>query len=206
MDLMTSEFFPNPDDSVILCQAGERGWWASSPVRACSSPCPARWAPRWGQRDGALPAVSCQTEPELTEWQGLAGPSVGHPAQPPAEAGSPTAGCTAPRPGGAWISPEKETHTLKVPKSNHKPDTANSPAEPCPRDLLSTPRTGDSAPSPRSPFPRGNFFPVSDEFMNPSCPSRQQPPPSATCAAAPWALIPPFRCKLQRCSDGGVRW
>jgi len=34
---------------------------------------------------------------------------VGHPAQPPAQAGSPRAGCTAPRPGGARISPEKET-------------------------------------------------------------------------------------------------
>ena len=34
---------------------------------------------------------------------------MGHPAQPPAQAGSPTAGCTAPRPGGAGISPEKET-------------------------------------------------------------------------------------------------
>ena len=37
----------------------------------------------------------------ITEWSGLAGTSVGHPAQPPAQAGSPTAGCTAPRPGGA---------------------------------------------------------------------------------------------------------
>jgi len=36
----------------------------------------------------------------ITEWSGLAGPSVGHPAQPPAAAGSPRAGCTAPRPGG----------------------------------------------------------------------------------------------------------
>jgi len=34
---------------------------------------------------------------------------VGHPAQPPAQAGSPRAGCTAPRPGGTGISPEKET-------------------------------------------------------------------------------------------------
>ena len=33
----------------------------------------------------------------------------GHPAQPPAQAGSPRAGCTAPRPGGAGISPEKKT-------------------------------------------------------------------------------------------------
>ena len=45
----------------------------------------------------------------IPAWQGLAGPSVGHPPQPPAEAGSPTAGCTAPRPGGVGISPEKET-------------------------------------------------------------------------------------------------
>ena len=37
----------------------------------------------------------------ITEWQGLEGTSVGHPAQPPAQAGSPRAGCTAPRPGGA---------------------------------------------------------------------------------------------------------
>ena len=33
----------------------------------------------------------------------------GHPAQPPAEAGSPRAGCTGPCPGGSGISPEKET-------------------------------------------------------------------------------------------------
>ena len=33
----------------------------------------------------------------------------GPPAQPLAQAGSPRAGCTAPRPGGAGISPEKET-------------------------------------------------------------------------------------------------
>ena len=33
---------------------------------------------------------------------------MGHPVQPPAKAGSPTAGCTAPRPGGSGISPEKE--------------------------------------------------------------------------------------------------
>ena len=34
---------------------------------------------------------------------------MGHPAQPPAQAGSPRAGGTAPRPGGSGISPEKET-------------------------------------------------------------------------------------------------
>jgi len=37
----------------------------------------------------------------ITECSGLAGTSVGHPAQPPAQAGSPTAGCTGPRPGGS---------------------------------------------------------------------------------------------------------
>ena len=45
----------------------------------------------------------------ITECWGSEGTSVGHPVQPPAQAGSPTAGCTGPRPGGAWISPEKET-------------------------------------------------------------------------------------------------
>jgi len=30
-------------------------------------------------------------------------------SNPPAEAGSPTAGCTGPCPGGSWISPERET-------------------------------------------------------------------------------------------------
>jgi len=34
---------------------------------------------------------------------------VGHPVQPPAEAGSPRAGCTGPCPGRSGISPEKET-------------------------------------------------------------------------------------------------
>ena len=45
----------------------------------------------------------------IPAWQGLAGTSVGPPAQPPAQAGSPRAGGTGPRPGGAGISPEKET-------------------------------------------------------------------------------------------------
>jgi len=45
----------------------------------------------------------------ITECSGLEGTSVGHPVQPPAQAGSPRAGCTGPRPGGAGISPEKET-------------------------------------------------------------------------------------------------
>jgi len=37
----------------------------------------------------------------ITEWEGLEGPSGDHPAQPPAEAGSPTAGCRGPCPGGS---------------------------------------------------------------------------------------------------------
>ena len=37
----------------------------------------------------------------ITAWQGLEGTSVGHLIQPPAQAGSPRAGCTAPRPGGS---------------------------------------------------------------------------------------------------------
>ena len=45
----------------------------------------------------------------ITEWSGLEGPSGDPPAQPPAQAGSPRAGCTALRPAGVAISPEKET-------------------------------------------------------------------------------------------------
>jgi len=37
----------------------------------------------------------------ITEWSGLTGTSVGHLVQPPAEAGSPRAGCTGPCPGGS---------------------------------------------------------------------------------------------------------
>jgi len=35
----------------------------------------------------------------ITEWSGLEGTSVGHPVQPPAQAGSPTVGCRGPCPG-----------------------------------------------------------------------------------------------------------
>jgi len=37
----------------------------------------------------------------ITEWSGLEGTSVSHPVQTPAQAGSPTAGCTGPCPGGS---------------------------------------------------------------------------------------------------------
>ena len=44
----------------------------------------------------------------ITECLGLEGTSVGHLVQPPAKAGSPTAGCTGPPPHRSWISPEKD--------------------------------------------------------------------------------------------------
>ena len=47
------------------------------------------------------------TEPQNV--RGWKGPLWVTPTNPPAEAGSPRAGCTGPRPGGAGISPEKET-------------------------------------------------------------------------------------------------
>ena len=43
-----------------------------------------------------------------TESQNIRG-WKSHLVQTPAKAGSPTAGCTGPCPGGSWISPEKET-------------------------------------------------------------------------------------------------
>ena len=42
---------------------------------------------------------SCLLPVEITEWQGLEGTWGDHPVQPPPEAGSPSAGCTGPRPG-----------------------------------------------------------------------------------------------------------
>ena len=41
--------------------------------------------------------------------RGWKGPLWVTQSNPPAEAGSPTVGCTGPCPGGSWISPEKET-------------------------------------------------------------------------------------------------
>ena len=59
---------------------------------------------------------ACVSSPEdavrayrITAWSGLEGTSVGLLVQPPAKAGSPTAGCTGSCAGGSWISPEKET-------------------------------------------------------------------------------------------------
>jgi len=92
-----------------------RRWWggggSASPARwgACATVRLCTGQGNWCANQGAwFFGQSCFFH-RITERLGLAGTSVGHPSQPPAEAGSPRAGCTAPRPGGSWISPEKET-------------------------------------------------------------------------------------------------
>jgi len=47
------------------------------------------------------PPPRCCPADRITECSGLEGTSGGHPVPPPAQAGSPRAGCTAPRPGRA---------------------------------------------------------------------------------------------------------
>jgi len=93
-----------------LLSAGARGGCRrSSPRLGCAAGW--RLSGLWeGSRLQRAPFLPGRYRLEgFTEWSGLVGTSVGHPAQPPGEAGSPRAGCTAPRPGGAGISPEKET-------------------------------------------------------------------------------------------------
>ena len=69
---------------------------------------------------GSGPALEARCSPAewrssplgITESQnsrGWKGPLWVTQSNPPAEAGAPRAGCTGPRPGGAGISPEKET-------------------------------------------------------------------------------------------------
>ena len=65
-----------------------------------------------------------QRSHRITEWSGLAGTSVGHLVQPPAQAGSPTVGCRGPCPGRSGISPEKET-----------PQPPHTQINPCPSGL-----------------------------------------------------------------------
>ena len=58
-----------------------------------------------------LSTYSCSTHriTESQNGQGWKGPLGVTQSNPPAEAGSPTVGCRGPCPGGAGISPEKET-------------------------------------------------------------------------------------------------
>jgi len=51
-------------------------------------------------RKGGATTVSSGQNHRITACSGLEVTSMGHPVQPPAEAGSPTAGCTGPCPGG----------------------------------------------------------------------------------------------------------
>jgi len=56
------------------------------------------WGGSWPLRARRLLPAGESQNPSMV---GVGRDLWGHPAQPPAQAGSPTAGCTAPRPGGA---------------------------------------------------------------------------------------------------------
>ena len=95
-------------ETVSVCSPGVASLRAAEPGGSAPGICRAAFlsllSPKtWARVTDLLP---CHRIPAR---QGFEGPSVGHPAQPPAQAGSPRAGGTAPRPGGAGISPEKET-------------------------------------------------------------------------------------------------
>jgi len=66
-------------------------------------------APRGSHRPASAPQSSHGPGSQNPSMVGVRKDLQGHPAQPPAQAGSPRAGCTAPWPGGAGTSPEKET-------------------------------------------------------------------------------------------------
>ena len=61
------------------------------------------------QRNTVLTRDVEKNELESQNVRGWKGPLWVTQSNPPAEAGSPRAGCTAPRPGRAGISPEKQT-------------------------------------------------------------------------------------------------
>ena len=81
------------------------GWgWPMSPLPSHSAPTPhVEHDGRTSAGVGGIPVNPQKVD--ITESQ----KGRGHLVQPPAQAGSPRAGCTAPRPGGAGISAEKET-------------------------------------------------------------------------------------------------
>ena len=77
---------------------------------ACTGPSPPPQRERLpGTCVSSLVSLALAPPNRIPAWSGLEGTSVGHPVPPPAQAGSPRAGCTAPHPGGSGISPEKET-------------------------------------------------------------------------------------------------
>ena len=85
-------FFPHFGvSSLRSCGAGGA---AGAERRRCGGPDLAGW--RWEVTRTYRLGGASLADHRITEWSGLAGISVGHPAQPPAGAGSPTAGCTAP--------------------------------------------------------------------------------------------------------------
>ena len=79
------------------------------------------WRPTQSHKEisaalGLIPVIQstpkfqlCRDFTESQNGRGWKGPLWVISSNSPAEAGSPTAGCTGPCPGGSWISPEKET-------------------------------------------------------------------------------------------------
>jgi len=80
----------------------------------------------------------------ITECSGLEGTSVGHPVQPPAEAGSPRAGCTGPRPCGFEYLQRRRLHNL--------------PGQPVPG--LRHPQSEEVLPHVQTDLPKLRFVPV----------------------------------------------
>ena len=100
-------------------------------------------ASRWSS---PMPHSNLDLPYRITECSGLEGTSVGHPVQPPAEAGSPRAGCTGPRPGGSWISPRGFFHMYFQPRwptlcRNPCSATQEPPMHEQPNNLLPDRRT-----------------------------------------------------------------
>ena len=117
----------------------------------------------WGQPGTSWPrrseAPSCGTAIFTASQHGGVGRDLwGPPAQPPAQAGSPRAGCTAPRSGGAGISPEKETPQppwaawARAPAPSEGGSSSSSssgtPSHPAGRSQQSAP----GSPTPKSPL------------------------------------------------------
>ena len=85
----------------------------SQPALGLVSPASTAAPTSRGRRGEGLPFFgSILAFHRIPAWSGLAGPSGGPPAQPPAQAGSPRAGGTAPRPGGLEYLQRRRLHSL----------------------------------------------------------------------------------------------